>query len=65
MSIVNMIAYVLRASLLDRATVARSDVIVSWNFKHIVHVDKIRLFNGVNLREGYPMIDVRSPKDVV
>lgn len=47
------------------ATLARSDVIVTWNFKHIVHVDKIRLFNAVNLREGYPLIDIRSPKEVV
>ena len=47
------------------ATVSRVDVIVSWNFKHIVHFDKIRGFNAVNLREGYMMIDIRSPKEVV
>ena len=47
------------------ATMARVDVIVSWNFKHIVHFDIIRLFNAVNLREGYPMIDIRSPREVV
>ena len=47
------------------STVARADVIVSWNFKHIVHFDKIRLFNAVNLREGYPLIDIRSPKEMV
>lgn len=46
------------------ATVARADVIVSWNFKHIVHLDKIRGFNAVNVREGYPLIDIRSPKEV-
>ncbi|OGQ04262.1 MAG: hypothetical protein A2979_00050 [Deltaproteobacteria bacterium RIFCSPLOWO2_01_FULL_45_74] len=47
------------------ATVAQADLIVSWNFKHIVHFDKIRAFNAVNLREGYPFIDIRSPKEVI
>ncbi len=43
------------------ATVNRLDVLVSWNFKHIVNFDKIKLFNSVNLRLGYPIIDIRSP----
>lgn len=47
------------------ATVAQADMIVSWNFKHIVHFEKIRGFNAVNLREGYLPIDIRSPKEVV
>ncbi len=47
------------------ATVARADVIVSWNFKHIVHYDKIRFFNAVNLREGYNPVDIRSPLEIV
>jgi len=47
------------------ATVARADMIVSWNFKHIVHFDKIRGFNAVNLREGYLPIEVRTPREVV
>jgi len=47
------------------ATVARADLIVSWNFKHIVHFDKIRGFNAVNLREGYPTIAIYSPLEVV
>jgi predicted nucleic acid-binding protein len=47
------------------ATLAKADVIVSWNFKHIVHVDKIRLFNAVNLAHGYRLIDIRSPLEVV
>jgi len=38
------------------ATVAEVDVLVSWNFKHIVHFDKIRLFNAVNLEMGYKPI---------
>ena len=47
------------------ATVARADVILSWNFKHIVHWDRIRMFNAVNLREGYPIAEIRSPKEFV
>ena len=47
------------------ATVAKADMIVSWNFKHIVHYDKIRGFNSVNMKEGYGMIAIYSPKEVV
>ncbi|MCX7044786.1 MAG: hypothetical protein NTX50_04760 [Candidatus Sumerlaeota bacterium] len=47
------------------ATVARVDLIVSWNFRHIVHFDKIRRFNAINLFQGYPTMDIRSPKEVV
>jgi hypothetical protein len=47
------------------ATVAQADLIVSWNFKHPVHVDKIRGFNAVNLAQGYRLIDIRSPVEVV
>jgi hypothetical protein len=47
------------------ATIARADMIVSWNFRHLVHYDKIRGFNSVNLREGYPPIEIHSPKEVV
>jgi predicted nucleic acid-binding protein len=47
------------------STVNRLDVLVSWNFKHIVNFDKIKLFNSVNLRLGYPMIDIRSPLEFI
>jgi hypothetical protein len=47
------------------ATVNRLDVLVSWNFKHIVNYDKIKLFNSINLRLGYPEIEIRSPKEFV
>ena len=40
-------------------------MIVSWNFRHIVHFDKIRQFNAVNLREGYGIMEIYSPKEVV
>jgi hypothetical protein len=46
------------------ASVARVDVLVSWNFKHIVNLQKIHGYNSVNLRKGYPMIEIRSPREV-
>ena len=49
----------------DLAAVARADLIVSWSFKHIVHVEKIHRFNAVNLMEGHPTIDIRSPREVI
>ncbi|GHV84197.1 hypothetical protein AGMMS50212_15370 [Spirochaetia bacterium] len=47
------------------ATVLGVDVLVSWNFKHIVNLNKIRLFNAVNLREGYGILDIRTPQEVI
>jgi len=47
------------------AVVAHADMIVSWNFKHIVHFDKMRGFNAVNLREGYGQLTILSPLEVV
>jgi hypothetical protein len=47
------------------ATVARVDVLVSWNFKHIVNLQRIHGYNSVNLRLGYPMIEIRTPREVL
>jgi rRNA-processing protein FCF1 len=47
------------------ATVIGVDVLVSWNFKHIVNLDKIKLFNSVNLREGYNILEIRTPSEVI
>ena len=47
------------------ATVANADMIVSWNFKHLVHYDKIRGFNAINLREGYKPLSIYSPLEVI
>jgi predicted nucleic acid-binding protein len=43
------------------ASVNRVDCLISWNFKHIVNYDKIKMFNAINMRFGYPLIDIRSP----
>jgi hypothetical protein len=47
------------------ATLNKVDLLVSWNFKHIVNVYRIRGYNSVNLRLGYPTLDIRSPKEIV
>jgi hypothetical protein len=47
------------------ATINRVDVLASWNFKHIVNLDRIKGYNSVNYRLGYPMIEIRSPKDLL
>jgi len=47
------------------ATVHRIDVLVSWNFRHIVNLPRIHGYNSVNLREGYPILEIRSPQEVI
>jgi hypothetical protein len=47
------------------ATIARVDVMVSWNFKHIVNLSRIRMFNAMNLEQGYGLIEIRTPKEVL
>lgn len=47
------------------ATVERVDVLVSWNFKQIVNLDRIRKFNAVNLMQGYHLLEIRSPLEVL
>ena len=47
------------------ATIHKADILVSWNFKHIVNVYRIRGYNSVNLRSGYPTLEIRSPKDII
>ncbi len=46
------------------ATINKVDVLASWNFKHIVNLDRIKGYNSVNLKSGYQMIEIRSPKDL-
>ena len=47
------------------ATIFKADILVSWNFKHIVNVMRIRGYNAVNLKLGYSTIDIRSPKEII
>ena|SRR5438105_7578900 len=47
------------------ATVAECRAIVSWNFRHIVHLDKIPLYNAVNRLLGYNDLAIHSPAEVL
>ena len=46
------------------ATLAEVDALVSWNFKHIVRLEKIRLFNAANVELGYRILSILSPREV-
>lgn len=46
------------------ATVHRVDVLASWNFKHIVNLKRVHGYNSINLREGYPLLEIRSPREL-
>jgi len=46
------------------STVYKADVLASWNFKHIVNLERIRGYNSINFREGYQMTEIRTPKEI-
>lgn len=43
----------------------QADLLVSWNFKHIVNVDRIRGYNSINIKNGYRHLEIRSPRDLI
>ena len=45
------------------ATINRADFLVSWNFKHIVNIQKIRGYNSINIKNGYRQLEIRSPRE--
>ncbi len=45
------------------ATIHRSDFLISWNFKHIVNVQRIRGYNAINIKNGYQPLEIRSPRE--
>lgn len=47
------------------ATLYNADVLASWNFKHIVNLNRIRLYNSINLKLGYRMIEIRTPREIL
>jgi predicted nucleic acid-binding protein len=47
------------------ATINKVDILVSWNFKHIVNINRIRGYNSVNLRLGYQTLEIRTPKEIL
>ncbi len=47
------------------ATITKADILVSWNFKHIVNVYRIRGYNSINMRMNYSSLEIRSPKEII
>jgi hypothetical protein len=47
------------------ATVLKVDILVSWNFRHMVNFFRIKQYNSINLKHGYSLIDIRSPKEII
>ncbi|MEN9549135.1 MAG: hypothetical protein RIR12_1726 [Bacteroidota bacterium] len=45
------------------ATINRADFLISWNFKHIVNVQRIRGYNSINIKNGYKQLEIRSPRE--
>jgi hypothetical protein len=47
------------------ATIERVDILASWNFKHVVNVVRINGYNSINLKEGYHLLEIRSPLEIL
>ena len=47
------------------ATICKADILISWNFKHIVNVYRIRGYNSINIRSNYQSLEIRSPKEIM
>ena len=46
------------------ATLVNSDILVSWNFKHIVNITRIRGYNSVNIKKGHRVLEIRTPREI-
>jgi predicted nucleic acid-binding protein len=47
------------------ATVHKVDLLVSWNFKHIVNIYRIKGYNSINAKLGYATLNIHSPKELL
>ena len=47
------------------ATINQADLLISWNFKHIVNIERIRGYNSINIKNGYKQLDIRSPRELM
>jgi predicted nucleic acid-binding protein len=45
------------------ATIHKADFLISWNFKHIVNIQRIRGYNSINMKKGYRLLEIRSPRE--
>ena len=57
--------HIIDAQHIAIATVERVDVLVSWNFQQIVNLNKIHAFNAINLKADYPILEIRSPREIL
>jgi hypothetical protein len=46
------------------AVASRQDMLVSWNFRHLVNRHRRALINEVNVLMGYPTIEILAPPEV-
>jgi len=47
------------------ATTGEADLIVSWNFRHIVHFEKVPRYNAVNRLNGWRELAIHTPREVI
>jgi predicted nucleic acid-binding protein len=47
------------------ATLVNADILVSWNFKHIVNINRIRGYNSVNIKHGHRILEIRTPREIL
>ena len=47
------------------ATIYHLDAVVSWNFKHLVNLNRVKQINHVNEQMGYKHIEIISPEEVI
>jgi hypothetical protein len=47
------------------ASIYSVNALISWNFKHMVNFTRLQQYNSINLRLGYRLIDIRSPKEII
>lgn len=47
------------------ATIHHVDILISWNFKHMVNLGRIIGYNSTNIAAGYKPIDIRSPRELM
>jgi predicted nucleic acid-binding protein len=47
------------------ATLNNADLLASWNFKHIVNMNRIRGYNSVNYKFGHKILEIRTPREII
>ena len=47
------------------ATLNNADILASWNFKHIVNINRIRGYNSVNYKFGHKILEIRTPREIL